>query len=151
MFDRPLKPSLETTAILPPSRHLQHQEINKLQLNLSWTISLSRPTESEGLMRTDSFFSSIERTNIEISSLIGIILIHPSTVTRVGSRIWSPIPAIPAIAPMLAQPRNRQFVYLLGAIVAYSLWKWYTLSQNWRRGSHSLPDSDIRVAVFFFI
>ena len=62
-----------------------------------------------------------------------------------------PIGATLSIALMLALPRNRPYIYLLGAVVAYSLWKWYTLSQNWKRGSHSLQDSDEDVAVLLFV
>ena len=101
-------------------------------------------------MRIDSFFSSIERTNIEISSLI-VLFCQFFICDRKSEPNSEPIGATLSIALMLALPRNRPYIYLLGAVVAYSLWKWYKLSQNWKRGSHSLQDSDEDVAVLLFV
>lgn len=43
---------------------------------------------------------------------------------------------------MIAPNLGRQVAYVLGAVVAYSLWKWYTLSNEWKNGSRSISDSD---------
>ena len=49
---------------------------------------------------------------------------------------------------MNAPNLGRRLTYLLGVVVAYSLWKWYTLSDDWKKGSRSLSDSDDSVFVY---